>query len=97
MKTVPATVFWVSPADGGRSNLPGGLEYSTVSKWPGETSVWSVVLHFAEPPSQANPTKAIVRFLVDNAHEGWLKPGEKFEIYEGRRKVADVEIDQEAL
>ena len=94
MKTVPVTVSWVSAGDGGRSELPGGLEYSTVSKWPGESSVWSVVLSFAEPPSQGgHRTKGIVRFLVDNAPEGWLKPGEKFEIYEGRRKVADVQID----
>jgi hypothetical protein len=99
-KTVSAKVFWVPAAQGGRSHLPKGLEYSTVSKWPDQTdeewlrSAWSVVLKFEESPAkQGSPSSARLGFLADDAPAEWLQPGRKFELYEGRQKVADVQID----
>jgi len=99
MKTVSIKVFWVPSAQGGRSDLPKGFQYSTVSKWPDQTdeewlrSAWSVVLDFDRPPAeQGSPSSARARFLADEAPEDWLQPGRKFELYEGRRKVADVQI-----
>lgn len=98
MKTVSARVFWVPPEQGGRSGLPAGLQYSTVSKWPGQedgawpNSAWSVVLDFDRPPAeQGNPSSARARFLVNDAPD-LLVPGRKFELYEGRCKVAEVQV-----
>lgn len=88
-------VFWVPPGQGGRADLPKGLQYSTVSKWPEDSpgSAWSVVLEFDRSPAeQGSPTPARIRFLVDDAPDR-LKPGRTFEIYEGRRKVADVQVE----
>lgn len=100
MKTVSAKVFWVSVAQGGRSDLPKGLQYSTVSKWPHQTdeewlrSAWSVVLEFDRPAAeQGIPSSAQVHFLAGEAPTDWLQAGSKFELYEGRRKVADVQIE----
>jgi hypothetical protein len=94
---VSARVFWISPEQGGRSGLPMGLQYSTISKWPNQPdggSAWSVVLEFDRSPAeQGSPSLAKARFLVEEAPQNWLQSGRKFELYEGPHKVADVEID----
>lgn len=98
--TVSARVFWVPSEKGGRAHLPKGLEYSTVSKWPNQTdeewlrSAWSVVLTFDQSPAkQGSPSSTRVGFLADDAPIQWLQSGQKFELFEGRQKVADVQID----
>ena len=103
MKTVSVNVFWVPAAQGGRSDLPKGLQYSTVSKWPDQPdddwlrAAWSIVLEFDRSPAeQGSPSSARARFLVDEAPQDWLQPGRKFELYEGRRKVADVQIVEQS-
>jgi len=97
LKTVPIWVFWDPD---GRVHLPGGLQYSTTSRWPHqktkeewEQDCWSVVLTFELPPDrQGSPSKGLLRFLVEEAPHDWLKPDGKLQLYEGPKKVADVLI-----
>ena len=102
MKTASVKVFWVLQEKGGRE-LPRGLQYSTVSRWPGQTDeewereAWSIVLKFERSPwEQGNPSTGKARFLACDAPD-WLEPGRKFELYEGSRKVADVEISEKVV
>ena len=99
-KTVIALVKWLTPLEGGRNTPPSGPTYSTVAKfeesaheWP--RIAWSVVLEFLEIPIQAEKTKALVRFLVPNSPDRWLKTGAHFDLYEGIRIVAHVEVVEE--
>ena len=97
-KSVLAKVYWVPPEKGGRMALPAGKQYTTVScfkedaeSWSQEA--WSIVLEFEEPPSeQGSPSVAWARFLVDSAPVDRLKPGCAFDLYEGIKRVASVEI-----
>jgi hypothetical protein len=97
-KSVFAKVHWVSPQEGGRTSLPTGKKYSTIARFPEDTGTWlqeawSIVLEFDEPPSaQGNPSMAKARFLAGKAPVDRLKPGHAFELYEGKKKVAMVEI-----
>ena len=97
-KSVLAKVHWVPPKDGGRTSLPTGKTYSTVSRFQEDTGAWlqeawSIVLAFDEPPvAQGNPSMARARFLVEQAPVDRLKPGRTLELYEGKKKVAMVEI-----
>jgi hypothetical protein len=97
-KSVLAKVHWVPPEEGGRTSLPTGKKYSTIARFPGDTGTWlqeawSIVLEFDEPPSaQGNPSMAKARFLAGKAPVDRLKPGRAFELYEGKKKVAMVEI-----
>ena len=97
-KSVLARVHWVPPEKGGRMTLPTGKQYATVSRFPedGEAwlqEAWSVVLEFDEPPvTQGNPSIARARFLVASAPVDRLQPGRAFELYEGKTRVATVEI-----
>ena len=97
-KSVLAKVHWVPRKDGGRTSLPTGKTYSTVSRFQEDTGAWlqeawSIVLAFDEPPVvQGNPSMARARFLVGKAPVDRLKPGCILELYEGKKKVAMVEI-----
>lgn len=97
---VPARVHWVPPEKGGRLALPTGQRYMTVSRFEEDAGswlrdAWSIVLEFDEPPSeQGNPSLATARFLVAESPVGRLKPGRKFELYEGKNRTALVEILQ---
>jgi hypothetical protein len=97
-KSVFAKVHWVPSEEGGRTSLPTGKKYSTMARFPEDTGTWlqeawSIVLEFDEPPStQGNPSIAKAQFLAGKAPVGRLKPGRAFELYEGKKKVAMVEI-----
>jgi hypothetical protein len=96
--TTIARVTWVSPEEGGRQRLPETNRYVTVSKfaedgpgWP--DGAWSVVVDFPQPPSvQGNPSSGVASFLMDTAPKSRLVPGARFELYEGLRRVATVEL-----
>jgi hypothetical protein len=96
--SVVAKVHWVPREEGGRTSLPTGKRYATIARFPEDTGTWlqeawSIVLEFDEPPSaQGNPSIAKARFLVGQAPVDRLKPGRAFELYEGKKKVATVEI-----
>jgi len=97
-KSVVAKIHWVPAEEGGRTSLPTGKKYSTIARFPEDTGMWlqeawSIVLEFDEPPSaQGNPSMAKARFLAGKAPVDRLKSGRTFELYEGNKKVAMVEI-----
>ena len=97
-KFVLAKVHWVAPEDGSRTSLPTGKRYSTVSRFQEDIAAWlqeawSIVLEFDDPPvAQGNPSMARARFLAEQAPVDRLQPGRTLELYEGKKKVARVEI-----
>lgn len=60
--------------------------------WP--DGAWSVELVFNQPPSEQgrNISEANVRFAFDGAPNGRLHAGARFGIYQGRTKIADVDV-----
>jgi hypothetical protein len=84
--------------EGGRTFLPTGKQYSTISRFIEDADAWlqeawSIVLAFDEPPAvQGNPSIARARFLGEQAPVDRLKPGHACELYEGKKKVAMVKI-----
>jgi hypothetical protein len=93
-----ATITWVPPAEGGRSSLPTGERCVTVARFPKDgdrwhEEAWSVVLEASPPPAeQGSPTIGTARFLADDAPQERLRPGRSFELYEGARRVAVVDL-----
>ena len=85
-KSVRAKVHWVPAEQGGRTALPAGKQYATVSRFQEDTDAWlqeawSIVLEFDEPPvKQGNPSMARARFLVEPAPSERLTPGSSFEL-----------------
>jgi hypothetical protein len=96
--TQRAKVTWLPSEEGGRSALPTGTRYVTIGRFPEDgpkwpDGSWSVVLDFPKPPSEQGVTSfGRASFLVGNAPEERLRPGRTFELYEGLRKVATVEL-----
>lgn len=96
-----ATIYWRTPEEGGRRNLPlgeGEPPYATLVHLKGDEEPW--------PPKEAwslvvRKTKQIdpftwhadVDFLVQAAPRGALISGKKFELYEGSKCVASGSID----
>ena len=97
-KPILAKVHWIPSEEGGRTSLPTGKRYATVSRFAEYASAWlqeawSIVLEFDEPPSaQGNPSIARAWFLAEKAPVDRLKPGRAFELYEGKKKVARVQV-----
>lgn len=95
---IKALVTWVPTVEGGRSALPMAHQYATVARfredgarWSEEA--WSVVLDFpVTPAEQGSPSVGEVRFLVDGAPHERLHVGNAFELFEGPRRVAYVEL-----
>jgi hypothetical protein len=85
-------VRWLSSGEGGRAQPPTGEQYVTVARFDDpagdwSTDAWSVVLKFAGSSEEAD-----VHFLAAEAPHHLLRPGVVFELYEGRMKVAEVNI-----
>ena len=85
-------VRWLSAGEGGRAQRPTGSEYITVARFNDpagdwSTDAWSVVLKFADSPEDAD-----VHFLAPEAPAHLLQTGVVFELYEGRKKVAEVSV-----
>ncbi len=95
-KVQPVKVFWISPHAGGRDRPFEGERYSTSALFPESAEagvMWSVDLWFATPPSeQGNPSFGGASFLVDDAPQELLRPGQVFEMYEGFHLTAIVEV-----
>jgi len=78
--------------------LPDTHKYITVARFEEdkdtwEKEAWSVFLEFSVTPAkQGNPSHGTAKFLMENAPVERLRRGRKFEMYEGRSKVAEVEI-----
>jgi len=87
-----ARIRWLSADEGGRAQPPTGEQYITVAQFKEpagdwSTDAWSVVVRF-----HGSREAADVSFLAPEAPPDLLKPGVVFELYEGRRKVADVSL-----
>lgn len=93
-----ARVTWVQSSEGGRASLPENQRYVTIAKfaedgagWP--DGAWSVVLDFAVPPLvQGSPSVGEASFLMENAPQQRIQRGRRFDLYEGLKKVAVVEL-----
>ncbi|MEO6435554.1 MAG: hypothetical protein ABIP55_07300 [Tepidisphaeraceae bacterium] len=92
IRSAKALVSWVPAAKGGRKRAPAGPMYSTVARfaddlnWPAEA--WSLVVRKIRDYGGGRFWFAKVEFLVDDAPHGLLKPGARFDLYEGRKFVA---------
>jgi len=94
-RQVNVEIYWFTQAEGGRKDPPTGSTYSTVAKfdaikdrWPEEA--WSVVIKFdlLAGSDKINETSGKLRFLSEEAPINLLYPGSKFELFEGKRRVA---------
>ena len=79
-------------------SLPSSLRYVTVAKFDEDVATWtqdawSIVLEFTMPPSeQGIHSMATARFLAPNGPLERLKPGKKFDLYEGESLSAVVTV-----
>lgn len=95
--SVFARIRWLSPREGGRTAPPPGPQYSTVAKFEAQTeeesrtNAWSLMLDLRGTPDEALAQAAVVRFLAEGpgTPTQWLKPGDRFTLFEGNRKVAE--------
>ncbi len=99
MKKVLVKVNWLSSESGGRVHPPTGTSYTTVCKFKGQTfeewqkNAWSVRLNFIEADEhEANVRYGFATFIAEKAPHELLKPGFEFELFEGSRSVAEVEV-----
>ena len=89
----PVTVHW---SDEKRTSLPTSGEYVTAARFAedGDTwgaDAWSVVLQI-RGDVRAQPCKADARFLSPEAPQDRLRSGVRFELLEGNRVTAVVEV-----
>lgn len=89
----PVAVHW---SDEKRKALPTSGQYVTVARFAedGDTwgaDAWSVVLQI-QGDVGAQPCQADARFLSPEAPEDRLRPGVRFELLEGDRVTAVVEV-----
>ena len=92
-KAVPVVVRWSTDK---RKNLPTSGKYITVARFaedraPIGSDAWSVVLNIHGDVS-AEPCRADAHFLMPNAPHDRLKPGARFELLEGDKMTAQVEV-----
>lgn len=93
-----ARLQWLTASAGGRTSPPPGPTYSTVArfasladKWPAEA--WSIVLEIDRPADPCGVMTAGIRLLAgEAAPEGLLRPGARFDLFEGSRLVAHGEV-----
>ena len=101
-KIVNAIIRWICRENGGRVHPPSGPIYYATCYFDAPVASrgingWSVVLEFPESLNQPIMTKGTIRFLVDEAPHHLLKPGTQFEVYEGRKVVAVIEVMQKMI
>ena len=93
-----ARVTWVPAGQGGRSRPPDTTRYVTMARfdedgqsWP--DGGWSVIVEFNSPPGIHDDTSmGTVSFLMENAPQERLRQGARFALYEGLKKVAEVNL-----
>ena len=87
-----AMISWTSAADGGRKQPPSGPSYSTLVRFEEDTASaqgdWSLVVESEKRFKDPRFLLANVRFLVDAAPHQLLHSGSRFELFEGRKRVA---------
>ena len=94
---VKARIHWLPPEAGGRRETPPGPRYSTVARfeavkdrWPEEA--WSIVAEIPGPPDASGCMIVNLWFLFENAPMDLLRPGSRFDLFEGRKLVAHGEV-----
>ncbi|MDB5291547.1 MAG: hypothetical protein JWL69_2788 [Phycisphaerales bacterium] len=87
-----AYISWVPLGEGGRRRPPAGPVYSTIAYFEGDENwpkqAWSVVLRFVRPLNGGQCLIADVDFAVPEAPAALLGKGSRFELLEGRHRVA---------
>ena len=94
---VTARVTWVPAGSGGRSAAPGAGRYIAVARFDDpradwSNAAWSVVLELHGPADADAVSVADARFLVPEAPHDLMRPGNHFELFEGNRRVAEVDL-----
>jgi hypothetical protein len=89
----PVLVYW---SDEKLSSLPTSGQYVTVARFPEDmdswlSNAWSVVLEIRGDVC-SRPCEANARFLSSDAPEERLRPGARFELLEGNRVTAVVDV-----
>jgi hypothetical protein len=96
----PARVRWYTVEEDGRKAPPSsGGRFCTVARFPDDPTwpdeAWSVVVYFKEPVADDGSVMAHVAFLIpEEAPNERLRPGARFELLDGPRPIADVEVLQ---
>lgn len=87
-----AFVHWILESSGGRRAVPGEGRYSTVARFEDDETwphvAWSVVINNIRSYRDGRLTYAEVKFLVDEAPAELLRQGSRFELLEGKKRVA---------
>ena len=91
MKTwMEAHVSWVPFEQGGREkHMPKNTKYCPIIVFPGEKmdGTWSAEI-LTDSVNDNNESTIDISFLFPDAPFDLLKPGAKFELYEGKKLVA---------
>ncbi|MEQ5225459.1 hypothetical protein ABN220_07440 [Proteus cibi] len=92
---VSVKIVWLTAIEGGRQSPPplAGFYYPT-TQLPNEPKSWSLAIEITDTKQASEHwiSEGYMRFLVEHAPHHLLDELEKFEIYEGHKKVADVLI-----
>lgn len=92
-RTLCAEIEWLCADVGGRKSPPTGPQFVAPVRFedePWETwsqNAWSLVVELIEA-SDAFHWKARAAYLMSDAPHAQLRPGRRFELYEGHRCVA---------
>lgn len=97
---VRARIRWIPSEAGGRDAPPTGPRYSTVARFEDDAShwpnvAWSIVAEFDKPPTESQEIIARIWLLAHDkpdAPQYLLRPGSRFELFEGRKLVATGEV-----
>jgi hypothetical protein len=95
---IDAKITWITHEKGGRKTVPPEGRYFAVAKFQEDidwqSTAWSVVFDLKAPVYEHSTLVSYgkVRFLADSAPQDRMIKGEKFEIYEGPKKVGDVSL-----
>jgi len=92
----PVVVHW---SDEKRNALPTSGQYITTARFPEDkaswpSNAWSVVLQIRGDVC-AQPCEADARFLSVDAPESQFQPGVRFELLEGNKVTAIVDVLEE--
>lgn len=92
---VSVKIIWLTSIEGGRQSPPplSGFYYPT-TQLPYKPNNWSLAIEITHTQKESEHwvSEGNMQFLVEHAPHHLLEELEKFEIYEGPKKVADVFI-----
>ncbi len=90
-QTARVRISWGPPEQGGRKRIPQGPIYSAPAQFDAMANMWSIVVELPEPNDMPSIVTN-VRMLFPNAPAELLRPGSRFEIYEGSKLVGTGEV-----